>query len=173
MTSHFLLLIVLFSFFVSLVFGVLLRDDPRQQIRTGRHDVRRLHRHRIRARLVDVSVSAVTPPRVELRSPCWLWGPVLLQLALIFVASSIPNLRETPGGISDKSGHAIGYGMLAGLFLRALAGGRLRASRGARHRSDCCSATLYGVSDEFHQLVRARAKSADPHDCPRRRRRRD
>jgi hypothetical protein len=33
-TSHFLLL-VLFSFFVSLVFAVLLRDDPRQQIRTG------------------------------------------------------------------------------------------------------------------------------------------
>ena len=34
MSSHFLLL-VLFSFFVSLVFAVLLRDDPRQQIRTG------------------------------------------------------------------------------------------------------------------------------------------
>ena len=34
MTSHFLLLVV-FSFFVSLVFGVLLRDAPRQQIRTG------------------------------------------------------------------------------------------------------------------------------------------
>ena len=34
MTSHFLLL-VLFSFFVSLVFAVLLRDDPRQQMRTG------------------------------------------------------------------------------------------------------------------------------------------
>jgi hypothetical protein len=33
-TSHFFL-IVLFSFFVSLVFGVLLRDDPRQQLRTG------------------------------------------------------------------------------------------------------------------------------------------
>jgi hypothetical protein len=33
-TNHFLLL-VLFSFFVSLVFAVLLRDDPRQQIRTG------------------------------------------------------------------------------------------------------------------------------------------
>jgi heme A synthase len=33
-SSHFLLL-VLFSFFVSLVFAVLLRDDPRQQIRTG------------------------------------------------------------------------------------------------------------------------------------------
>ena len=34
MTSHFLLL-VLFSFFVSLVFGVLLRDEPREQLRTG------------------------------------------------------------------------------------------------------------------------------------------
>lgn len=34
MTSHFLLLIV-FSFLVSLVFAVLLRDDPRTQLRTG------------------------------------------------------------------------------------------------------------------------------------------
>lgn len=34
MTSQFFL-IVLFSFFVSLVFGVLLRDEPRQQVRTG------------------------------------------------------------------------------------------------------------------------------------------
>jgi len=33
-TSHFLVL-VLFSFFVSLVFGVLLRDQPREQLRTG------------------------------------------------------------------------------------------------------------------------------------------
>ena len=34
MTSH-VLLLVLFSFFVSLVFGVLMRDEPREQIRTG------------------------------------------------------------------------------------------------------------------------------------------
>ena len=34
MTSHFLLL-VLFAFLVSIVFAVLLRDDPRQQIRTA------------------------------------------------------------------------------------------------------------------------------------------
>lgn len=34
MTSHFLLL-VLFAFFVSLVFAVLLRDEPRLQFRTG------------------------------------------------------------------------------------------------------------------------------------------
>ena len=32
--SHFWIM-VLFAFFVSTVFGVLLRDDPRQQLRTG------------------------------------------------------------------------------------------------------------------------------------------
>ena len=34
MTSHFALLAV-FAFFVSVVFAVLLRDEPRAQIRTG------------------------------------------------------------------------------------------------------------------------------------------
>jgi len=34
MNSHFLLL-VLFAFFVSVVFAVLLRDEPRAQLRTG------------------------------------------------------------------------------------------------------------------------------------------
>lgn len=34
MTSHFLLL-VLFAFLVSIVFAVLMRDDPRQQARTA------------------------------------------------------------------------------------------------------------------------------------------
>ncbi len=34
MTSHFLLLIV-FAFLVSVVFAVLMRDEPREQLRTG------------------------------------------------------------------------------------------------------------------------------------------
>ena len=34
MTSHFWLM-VLFAFFVSLVFSVLLKDEPRAQLRTG------------------------------------------------------------------------------------------------------------------------------------------
>ena len=33
-TSHFLLM-VLYAFFVSLVFAVLLKDDPREQLKTG------------------------------------------------------------------------------------------------------------------------------------------
>lgn len=34
MTSHFALLVV-FAFLVSLVFAVLMRDEPREQLRTG------------------------------------------------------------------------------------------------------------------------------------------
>jgi heme/copper-type cytochrome/quinol oxidase subunit 4 len=34
MTSH-LLLLAVFAFFVSLVFAVLMRDEPRAQVRTG------------------------------------------------------------------------------------------------------------------------------------------
>lgn len=34
MTSH-VLLLALFAFFVSLVFAVLMRDEPREQFRTG------------------------------------------------------------------------------------------------------------------------------------------
>jgi heme A synthase len=34
MTSHFWIM-VLFAFFVSLVFAVLMRDEPREQLKTG------------------------------------------------------------------------------------------------------------------------------------------
>jgi VanZ family protein len=105
----------------------------------------------------------VTPPRVDLRSRRWLWGPVVLQLAIIFAASSIPNLRQIPGGISDKSGHSIGYAMLAGLLVRALAGGRLEGVTWKRSVAAIVLATLYGVSDEFHQLF-VPGRSADPYD---------
>jgi hypothetical protein len=63
-----------------------------------------------------------------------------------------PNLTRLPGDISDKSGHSIGYAMLGGLILRALAGGRLRGVTWKRGLLAIVLATLYGVSDEFHQL---------------------
>jgi hypothetical protein len=92
---------------------------------------------------------ALGPP--ALRTPPLLWGPVLLQMVLIFIASSIPNLGALPGGISDKSGHALGYGILGAVLLRALAGGRLRGVTWMRAAAAVALATLYGVSDEFHQ----------------------
>ena len=105
----------------------------------------------------------MTRARVDLRSPAWLWGPVAVQTALIFAASSIPNLQHLPGGMSDKSGHSIGYAMLAGLLLRAMAGGRLRGITWIRGLLAIVLATLYGVSDEFHQLF-VPGRSADRYD---------
>jgi VanZ family protein len=96
-------------------------------------------------------------------SPLWLWGPVVLQMALIFAASSISNLGQLPGGISDKSGHSIGYALLAGLFLRAFARGRLRDVTWRRASAAIIVATLYGVSDEFHQVF-VPGRTADRYD---------
>jgi VanZ family protein len=84
-------------------------------------------------------------------------------MLIIFGASSIPNLGALPGGISDKSGHSIGYGLLGGLFLRALARGRLRDVTWRRALVAIAVATAYGVSDEFHQLF-VPGRSADRYD---------
>jgi hypothetical protein len=89
--------------------------------------------------------------RPALQTPVWLWGPVLFQMALIFIASSIPDLKALPGGISDKSGHGLGYGILGAVLLRALAGGRLKGITWGRAGAALLLAFLYGVSDEFHQ----------------------
>jgi hypothetical protein len=106
----------------------------------------------------------VTQTRIgNVRSPRWLWGPVVLQMAIIFAASSIPNLGQLPGGISDKSGHSIGYALLAGLLLRAFARGRLRDVTWRRASAAIILATLYGVSDEFHQVF-VPGRSPDRYD---------
>lgn len=105
----------------------------------------------------------MTRSRVDPRSPFFLWGPVVLQMALIFAASSIQNLGKLPGGMSDKSGHSIGYALLAFLLVRAFAHGRLRDVTWPRVAVAIVVATLYGVSDEFHQLF-VPGRSADRYD---------
>jgi VanZ family protein len=72
-------------------------------------------------------------------------------MAIIFVASSIPDLGPLPGGITDSSGHSIGYALLGALLLRALAGGRLSGVTWRRALAAVLLATLYGISDEAHQ----------------------
>ena len=81
----------------------------------------------------------------------WLWGPVVLQMAVIFAASSIPDLGPLPGGVSPSFGHSIGYALLGALLLRALARGRLSGVTWGRALAAIALATLYGVSDEAHQ----------------------
>jgi len=90
-------------------------------------------------------------PGPSLLRNAWLWGPVVLQMAVIFGASSIPRMGRLPGGVTDWAGHAIGYGMLGALLLRALAGGRLSGVTGRRALAAILLATLYGASDETHQ----------------------
>ncbi len=117
----------------------------------------------MRARTPRTFGGAHALSKVEGQSPLWLWGPVVLQMAIIFAASSIQNLGELPGGMSDKSGHSIGYALLGGLFLRAFARGRLRDVTWRRAAAAIIVATLYGVSDEFHQMF-VPGRTADRYD---------
>jgi VanZ family protein len=84
-------------------------------------------------------------------------------MAIIFAASSIPNLGPLPGGISATSGHSIGYAILAVLLLRALAGGRFSGVTWRRAGVAIILATAYGASDEFHQSF-VPGRYADPLD---------
>jgi VanZ family protein len=91
-----------------------------------------------------------------------LWGPAVFQMALIFAISSISDLTP-PAGISDKSGHSIGYAILGALLLRALARGRLTGVTWGRAAVAVALATLYGISDEVHQMF-VPGRMADVHD---------
>jgi VanZ family protein len=91
---------------------------------------------------------SVAPPLLR---RLWLWGPVIAQMAIIFVFSSIPDIGELPGGTPDWFGHAAGYAILGGLLLRALAGGRRTGVTSRVVLAATVLATLYGATDEWHQ----------------------
>ena len=84
-------------------------------------------------------------------------------MLIIFIASSIPDLGPLPGGVSDKSGHSIGYAILGGLLLRALSGGRMAGVTWRRAVVAMALATAYGVTDEFHQSF-VPGRTPDPID---------
>ena len=75
----------------------------------------------------------------------------MAQMAAIFTASSMTAVPSLPGGLSDYTGHFIGYALLGLLAVRAFAGARWRGvtARAAIKAIAFCS--LYGVTDEFHQ----------------------
>lgn len=92
----------------------------------------------------------------RLLSKRWLsyWLPVLLWMALIFVASSQPELpfvlNKTVDFITKKAGHVTEYSVLTFLLWRAVSKERglpVLPSFGAAF----VLSLLYGVSDEFHQ----------------------
>ncbi len=106
----------------------------------------------------------VTPKRPpgRIRPWLWLWAPVGLYMALIFVASAQSDV-QLPDRTSDKVVHALVYAPLSMLIVRALA-------RGLPRRIDLETALIavgvtvaYGVSDEWHQLF-VEGRSADRAD---------
>ena len=79
-----------------------------------------------------------------------LWGPVAAWMALIFCVS---HLSFPPGGrlLPDWEMHGIVYAILGALLGRALAGGIRRAPLGTLLFA-AALATVYGVTDEWHQM---------------------
>ena len=81
------------------------------------------------------------------------WFPPLAWMGLIYFLSDQPDLPQAPGAWPDtllkKTGHALGYGILAWLYLRPLRG-RLCSATSSRALSFGL-AVLYGLSDEYHQ----------------------
>jgi VanZ family protein len=81
----------------------------------------------------------------------WIWGPAAAMMTAIFLASSIPDLTELPAGISDRTGHLIGYGLLGGLTLRAMAEARWDRVAPRTAAAAWLFSALYALTDEFHQ----------------------
>lgn len=77
--------------------------------------------------------------------------PALAWAALIFALSSISQPPSPPDGITDKHEHFAAYAVLSALVLRGLSRGRWRGVTLATAGAAALIATLYGMSDEYHQ----------------------
>jgi VanZ family protein len=84
-------------------------------------------------------------------------------MALIFSASSLSDPGAPPGGISDKTAHFLAYFPLGAALVRALAGGRAVRMTVGRIGAATIVATLYGISDEMHQML-VPPRTPDWHD---------
>jgi hypothetical protein len=104
------------------------------------------------ARILIPVESRDTPARRSASERIWLWGPVVLYCALIFSLSSVSDVPALPGGMSDKTAHALLYSGLGFLFARALSGGVGRPVSVFIVLMSLAFAAVYGFSDECHQL---------------------
>jgi VanZ family protein len=85
----------------------------------------------------------------------WLrrWGPAILVMMLIFIASATPGSDLPKFGawdlLSKKGGHMCGYALLASAFFHALE--RQKQPARSRFLLPIVLACLYAATDEFHQ----------------------
>lgn len=90
------------------------------------------------------------------------WFPVLIYCVIIFIVSSMqrPPIPDIDIPNFDKFLHMVEYGILSYLTIRALTGSEVRLPRGGLIMLAVIFATLYGASDEIHQIF-VPGKSAD------------
>jgi len=89
------------------------------------------------------------------------WFPVLVYCLAIFVQSAYPSPDGLPSfPYSDKVMHFLAYGVMGGLFYRALGKTFPNWNPSRTVSISILLTTLYGASDEFHQAFVA-ARTAD------------
>ena len=90
---------------------------------------------------------------VDARGLIRAWLPVVLYCATIFILSAVPAHQMPDGHLwrLDKLIHAVVYGGLALLLWRALCMGPPRLGRRGAAVVAILGATLFGISDEWHQ----------------------
>ena len=91
-----------------------------------------------------------------------LWGPVVLYMGIIFFVSHQPEVT-IPAGLSDKQSHSLAYTLLGALMVRALAGGLGGRISARTAVLGILFTTLYGASDEYHQMFIA-GRSSEMYD---------
>jgi len=80
-----------------------------------------------------------------------LWAPVVAYMAMLFGFSSLSTLPSPPGDLSFYDVHVAAYAGLAVLTARATGRGLRDVSWRAVVGAMLIS-SLYGVTDEYHQL---------------------
>jgi len=81
------------------------------------------------------------------------WLPLIAYCLAIYIQSDHPSPERLPTfAFSDKVLHFAAYGLLGILFFRAYATLSLKDRRNMLILMSIASATLYGISDEIHQI---------------------
>jgi VanZ family protein len=81
------------------------------------------------------------------------WGPAILVMGIIFIASNTAGADIPVFGIMDivvkKGGHMLGYALLAASYFHALDNGKRKPR--ILFLLTVLLAVIYAASDEFHQ----------------------
>ena len=83
----------------------------------------------------------------------WHWGPAIIVMVIIFIASATPGSDLPKFGTWDlfakKGGHMLGYALLASAYVHGMNKGGKTSF--LKLMAAVCLAGLYAASDEFHQ----------------------